>query len=252
MCSDSPGNMQQQHQSIIELTPAQTNVRIKCRVKSCIRSLYRRTSHVESSVASFQSRIGSTANLQVVWRRWSSDENKWTNVSESLGIAHGRGRINGRTLRLVNSEDYDMQGYYRCSLKGLENYTKPCLPHYTTIVRRRQISPTTDISTATTKPQPSSPQWAPPHFTSHTDQVTFVRSGSTVTLQCTTEGFPQPEIRWLKGYTAIGFTNNPHISQLANGSLRFMSVTRSDQDTYRCVAQNSHGQETATYVLYVG
>ena len=241
----------QQYQSVVELTSAQTNVRIKCRVKSCIRSLYRRTSHLEGSVASFQSQIGSTADLQVVWSKWSSDENKWTNVSESLGIARGKGRINGRTLRLVSSEDHDMQGYYRCSLKGLENYTKPCLPHYTTIVRRRKTSPSTKISTATIKPEQSYLQWMGPHFTTQTDQVTVVRSGSTVTLQCATEGFPQPVIRWLRGYKAIDFTNNPHISQLVNDSLRFTSVTRSDQDTYRCVAHNSHGQETATFKLFV-
>ena len=241
----------QQYQSVVELTSAQTNVRIKCRVKSCIRSLYRRTSHLEGSVASFQSQIGSTADLQVVWSKWSSDENKWTNVSESLGIARGKGRINGRTLRLVSSEDHDMQGYYRCSLKGLENYTKPCLPHYTTIVRRRKTSPSTKIGTATTKPQQYYPRGVPPHFTSQTDQVTVVRSGSTVTLQCATKGFPQPVIRWLRGYKAIDFTNNPHISQLVNDSLRFTSVTRSDQDTYRCVAHNSHGQETATFKLFV-
>ncbi|CAL4137225.1 unnamed protein product, partial [Meganyctiphanes norvegica] len=74
--------------------------------------------------------------------------------------------------------------------------------------------------------------------------------GSSVMLECSAQGFPQPFITWMTstGTTQVMQNFNPihmdgiHKSQSSNGSLIIHSAMRSDAGWYQCKADNSVGE----------
>ncbi|XP_028312888.1 hemicentin-1 [Gouania willdenowi] len=67
--------------------------------------------------------------------------------------------------------------------------------------------------------------------------------GQTVTLPCVVQGEPRPEISW--------FHNGLPVSVKNVTPLRIQQVSRTDQGTYRCVAENSAGQEALEIKLEI-
>ena len=67
-----------------------------------------------------------------------------------------------------------------------------------------------------------------------------ILSGSNVTLLCVTEGYPSPEVSWVKDGNAI---------QNKADTLSIPNSRKSDQGRYVCTAKNSFGSDSkASYV----
>ncbi|CAL4122421.1 unnamed protein product, partial [Meganyctiphanes norvegica] len=88
------------------------------------------------------------------------------------------------------------------------------------------------------------PRW----ITEPQDQSVLL--GSSVMLECSAQGYPQPFITWMTstGNSQVMQNFNPihmdgiHKSQSSNGSLIIHSAMRSDAGWYRCQADNSVGE----------
>ena len=80
----------------------------------------------------------------------------------------------------------------------------------------------------------------------------LAHAGTTITLSCKVDGHPKPTLIWLRGYTVINFSKTTNLQLLPDGSMRFSPVTKADQDTYRCVAENRNGLSSASSRLWVG
>ncbi|XP_036382492.1 hemicentin-1 [Megalops cyprinoides] len=65
--------------------------------------------------------------------------------------------------------------------------------------------------------------------------------GQTVTVPCTVQGEPAPQISW--------YHNGTHLK--GGGELRIVGVSHSDGGAYKCVAENSAGQDSMETVLEV-
>ncbi|CAL1295376.1 unnamed protein product, partial [Larinioides sclopetarius] len=86
----------------------------------------------------------------------------------------------------------------------------------------------------------------PPRWVIEPSDV-FVVKGRSITVDCQTEGFPQPRVRWTKAegdsprdYKAI--VSSPHLQVFENGSLSISDATESDAGYYLCQASNGIGQ----------
>ncbi|GFQ96052.1 down syndrome cell adhesion molecule-like protein Dscam2 [Trichonephila clavata] len=86
----------------------------------------------------------------------------------------------------------------------------------------------------------------PPRWVIEPSDV-FVVKGRSITVDCQTEGFPQPRVRWTKAegdsprdYKAI--VSSPHLQVFENGSLSITDATESDAGYYLCQASNGIGQ----------
>ena len=68
--------------------------------------------------------------------------------------------------------------------------------------------------------------------------------GENVTLHCNATGYPLPTLSWTKAGSDI--SNNPRISFSADKKqLAITKASRVDNGTYRCVANNSLGNDTS-------
>ncbi|PRD34283.1 UNVERIFIED_CONTAM: Dscam2 [Trichonephila clavipes] len=92
----------------------------------------------------------------------------------------------------------------------------------------------------------------PPRWVIEPSDV-FVVKGRSIIVDCQTEGFPQPRVRWTKAegtefiigdsprdYKAI--VSSPHLQVFENGSLSITDATESDAGYYLCQASNGIGQ----------
>ena len=72
----------------------------------------------------------------------------------------------------------------------------------------------------------------------------FLLKGQKTELRCSASGWPTPNVMW----TRLGV-------ELIDGRrfavLSLYNVTKADQGIYRCTANNSHGQKSATMKLTV-
>ena len=68
--------------------------------------------------------------------------------------------------------------------------------------------------------------------------------GENVTLHCNATGYPLPTLSWTKAGSDI--SNNPRISFSADKKqLAITKASRADSGAYRCVANNSLGNDTS-------
>ncbi|XP_041470567.1 roundabout homolog 1-like [Lytechinus variegatus] len=82
---------------------------------------------------------------------------------------------------------------------------------------------------------------SPPRITEHPSSLS-VRKNSPATLNCRAEGFPIPDLRWLKDGQELDTKGDGHVSDLGTGALFFFRVIpRVDIGVYQCVATNSLG-----------
>ncbi|XP_067878849.1 leucine-rich repeat and immunoglobulin-like domain-containing nogo receptor-interacting protein 1 [Heterodontus francisci] len=86
------------------------------------------------------------------------------------------------------------------------------------------------------------------------------QEGQTVALRCAADGQPPPDILWLNprrqrlGGPGPGPITGPGVGRsrlLPNGTLEIGSVRPQDAGTYRCVARNAGGNDTASASLQV-
>ena len=74
--------------------------------------------------------------------------------------------------------------------------------------------------------------------------------GSEVTLDCVANGYPMPEMLWLKDGASIDL-KNPRLSLRGSASLSIKNVQEQDVGTYQCRAENSQDSIDAAAVLQV-
>ena len=68
-------------------------------------------------------------------------------------------------------------------------------------------------------------------------------------FKCEASGNPKPRIRWYLLRRPIDYQAFPKLRKLANGSLLYMNVTRTDRfGQFDCEASNSHGNRMAPRV----
>ena len=80
-------------------------------------------------------------------------------------------------------------------------------------------------------------------ITTHPSNVTETE-GESVTLHCNAIGYPLPTLSWTKDGSDIG--NNSRISFSADKKqLAITKASRVDSGAYRCVANNSLGNDTS-------
>ena len=80
-------------------------------------------------------------------------------------------------------------------------------------------------------------------ITTHPSNVTK-KEGENVTLHCNATGYPLPTLSWTKAGSDI--SNNPRISFSADKKqLAITKASRADSGAYRCVANNSLGNDTS-------
>ncbi|XP_054162943.1 protein turtle-like [Oppia nitens] len=91
---------------------------------------------------------------------------------------------------------------------------------------------------------------APPHFESKPPEFSYVRVGSTLTLNCIAVGTPSPTVVWQKDNLPIETKTN---IKIVGSELRIENLGESDIGDYQCVAKNRQGSVTAnTKVIVAG
>ncbi len=84
-----------------------------------------------------------------------------------------------------------------------------------------------------------------PEITVHPKPLTKTE-GDDVTLSCNADGNPEPTISWTRNGAPINTTGNSRISFSSNKKkLAITNVNRTDSGEYRCVANNSLGNDTS-------
>ena len=76
----------------------------------------------------------------------------------------------------------------------------------------------------------------PPEFNSFSSDVVVVEGDPSVTLECTADGEPTPNITWTKVYT-----NGNDSGVLGTGNQFVLETTRNNSGRYRCTAYNGIG-----------
>ncbi|XP_038063967.1 hemicentin-1-like isoform X2 [Patiria miniata] len=77
-----------------------------------------------------------------------------------------------------------------------------------------------------------------------------VTIGSTITIDCQSEGLPPPTIHWLRDGTQLRSSGSNYVID-ASGSLTLQRISVNDQGQYVCVASNIAGNSTKTIYLNV-
>ena len=76
----------------------------------------------------------------------------------------------------------------------------------------------------------------PPEFNSFSSDVVVVEGDPSVTLECTADGEPTPNITWTKVYT-----NGNDSGVLETKNQFVLETNRNNSGTYRCTAYNGIG-----------
>ncbi|KAF0770521.1 roundabout 2-like [Aphis craccivora] len=84
-----------------------------------------------------------------------------------------------------------------------------------------------------------------PRIIEHPTNMTVVLH-EPATLNCKSDGDPQPEVRWYRDGRPIDLTSSVRKALLPEGSLLFLEASQgkrdSDSGTYWCIAQNMYGE----------
>ena len=94
----------------------------------------------------------------------------------------------------------------------------------------------------------------PPTITLQPSQTVYALIGERVTLECTAQGEPTPQVYWVEPETVRRGDLPPDVEPYyptSDGSaiLDIASVSRGDQGNYRCVASNTGGTAEETVQL---
>ena len=82
----------------------------------------------------------------------------------------------------------------------------------------------------------------PPTFTSSPQNVTVIEEQNRdLTLNCTVNGTPTPDVKWTKDGIDISENERISVSNFSGdtSSLTIINIVRGDEGQYRCVAINS-------------
>ncbi|XP_027629631.1 peroxidasin homolog isoform X1 [Tupaia chinensis] len=80
-----------------------------------------------------------------------------------------------------------------------------------------------------------------PRITSE-PQDADVTSGNTVYFTCRAEGYPKPEIIWLRNNNELSMKTDPRLNLLGDGTLMIRDTQEADQGLYQCMAKNAAGE----------
>ena len=72
-----------------------------------------------------------------------------------------------------------------------------------------------------------------------------VTEGDNVTLSCNASGNPVPEISWTRDGSLVSSGDQRISFEAGNIQLTITNVSRADTGEYRCVADNSEGNDTS-------
>ncbi|XP_060914546.1 neural cell adhesion molecule L1.2 isoform X2 [Labrus mixtus] len=73
--------------------------------------------------------------------------------------------------------------------------------------------------------------------------------GQTVELECIVQGLPTPKVSWLRKDGELSESRT--VKDMHDRRLRFSNISESDGGEYQCIAENSQGKVTHTYVVTV-
>lgn len=79
--------------------------------------------------------------------------------------------------------------------------------------------------------------------------VYYALRGQTVELECIVQGLPTPKVSWLRKDGELSESRTT--KELFDRRLRFSNVSESDGGEYQCIAENSQGKVTHTYMVTV-
>lgn len=81
------------------------------------------------------------------------------------------------------------------------------------------------------------------------ESETYAAEGGNVTINCNPEAAPRPKFTWRKDGAMLG--NGGRLTMLENGNLIISPVSRADEGTYVCTANNFHGSDESRGRLIV-
>ncbi|CAJ1085237.1 neural cell adhesion molecule L1.2 isoform X1 [Xyrichtys novacula] len=73
--------------------------------------------------------------------------------------------------------------------------------------------------------------------------------GQTLELECIIQGLPTPKVTWLRKDGELSESRT--VKDMFERRLRFSNISESDAGEYQCIAENSQGKATHTYVVTV-
>ncbi|XP_051804945.1 neural cell adhesion molecule L1.2 isoform X3 [Acanthochromis polyacanthus] len=73
--------------------------------------------------------------------------------------------------------------------------------------------------------------------------------GQAVDLECIVQGFPTPEVTWLRKDGELSESRT--VKEMSDRRLHFTNISESDSGEYQCIAENAQGKVTHTYMLTV-
>uniref|UniRef100_UPI0037E8347E neural cell adhesion molecule L1.2 isoform X2 n=1 Tax=Semicossyphus pulcher TaxID=241346 RepID=UPI0037E8347E len=73
--------------------------------------------------------------------------------------------------------------------------------------------------------------------------------GQTIELECIVQGLPTPKVSWLRKDGELSESRT--VKEMFDRRLRFSNISESDGGEYQCIAENSQGKATHTYIVTV-
>lgn len=73
--------------------------------------------------------------------------------------------------------------------------------------------------------------------------------GQTLELECIVQGLPTPKVSWLRKDGEMSESRT--VKDMFDRRLRFSNISESDGGEYQCIAENSQGKVTHTYIVTV-
>uniref|UniRef100_A0A3B3DRQ5 Neural cell adhesion molecule L1 n=1 Tax=Oryzias melastigma TaxID=30732 RepID=A0A3B3DRQ5_ORYME len=110
---------------------------------------------------------------------------------------------------------------------------------------------TKDAISLQVKPSNSVVRKRRPHMITPTGPTStyLVLRGQTFDLECIAQGFPTPQVMWLRKDGELSESRT--VKEFFNHRLRFLNISESDGGEYQCIAENTQGKAKHTFMLTV-